>query len=181
MEALEHAAWGRSLLRYGLRRRRRRRAITLHRNVRQPAQKLAHHPESDHREIIIKRVGKPYPRPLHDRKAGGINGGQFVQVGSPEILPRALQIAQLADKDFEGEPAYRIFPCQRHIACGIAVEKGERLDDNWSGGVQLGACATQQFPLPPRLRMQRVFRQSQSDPSPAVDKDRLALPDHGSS
>jgi hypothetical protein len=31
------------------------------------------------------------------------------------------------------------------------------------------------------LRMQRVSRQCQGDPRPAVDEDRFALSDHGSS
>ena len=57
--------------------------------TRRPAS--AHHPKSDDRKVMIERVGKPYSRTLHDREAGGIDGGQFVEVGTPEIFPRSLQ------------------------------------------------------------------------------------------
>jgi hypothetical protein len=82
--------------------------------TRRPAS--AHHPKSDDRKVMIERVGKPYSRPLHDREAGGIDGGQFVQVSAPEIFPRSLQIAKVAGKDVESaRPGYRILPRQRHI------------------------------------------------------------------
>ena len=101
---------------------------------------------------------------------------------TPEIFPRSLQIAQVAGKDVESaRPGYRVFPRQRHIPVGVAIEKGECLNDNRNGGVQPGAGRTQQVPLFPRLRMQRVSRQRQGDPRPAVDEDRFALSDHGSS
>jgi len=48
---------------------------------------LSHHPESDNGEMMIKRVGEPYSRPLHDDEAGCVDSGQFVQVGAPEIFP----------------------------------------------------------------------------------------------
>lgn len=54
---------------------------------------LAHHPKSDDGIMMIERVGQPYSRPLHDREAGRIDGGQLVQVGAPEVVPRLLQIA----------------------------------------------------------------------------------------
>jgi hypothetical protein len=79
---------------------------------------------------MIERVGKPYSRPLHDREAGGIDGGQFVQVSAPEIFQRSLQIAEVAGKDVESaRPGYRILPRQRHIFVGVAIEKpvGSRL------------------------------------------------------
>ncbi len=148
--------------------------------TRRPAS--AHHPKSDDRKVMIERVGKPYSRTLHDREAGGIDGGQFVQVGTPEIFPRSLQITQVAGKDVESaRPGHRVFPRQRHIPVGVAIEKGKCLNDNRNGGVQPGAGRTQQVPLFPRLRMQRVSRQRQGDPRPAVDEDRFALSDHGSS
>jgi hypothetical protein len=53
---------------------------------------LGHHPESDNCEVMIKRVGEPYSRALHDDEASCVDSGQFVQVGAPEILPRPLQI-----------------------------------------------------------------------------------------
>ena len=99
-----------------------------------------------------------------------------------KVFPRSLQIAQVADKNLEGvQPVYRLFPRQRHIPSGVAVEKRECLDDDRNRGVQPGAGSEQQFPLLPRPRMQRVARQRQSDPRAAVDEDRLALPHHGSS
>jgi hypothetical protein len=54
---------------------------------------LSYHPESDNCEVMIKRVGEPYSRTLHDDEASCVDSGQFVQVGSPEIFPRPLQIA----------------------------------------------------------------------------------------
>jgi hypothetical protein len=54
---------------------------------------LSHHPESDNCELMIKRVGEPYSRTLHDDEASWVDSGQFVQVGAPEIFPRPLQIA----------------------------------------------------------------------------------------
>jgi hypothetical protein len=54
---------------------------------------LSHHPKSDNCEVMIKRVGEPYSRTLHDDEASCVDSGQFVQVGAPEIFPRPLQIA----------------------------------------------------------------------------------------
>jgi hypothetical protein len=54
---------------------------------------LSYHPESDNCEVMIKRVGEPYSRTLHDDEASCVDRGQFVQIGAPEIFPRPLQIA----------------------------------------------------------------------------------------
>jgi hypothetical protein len=54
---------------------------------------LSHHPESDNCEVMIKRVGEPYSRTLHDDEVSCVDSEQFVQVGAPEIFPRPLQIA----------------------------------------------------------------------------------------
>src|SRR6516165_11356481 len=54
---------------------------------------LSHHPESDNCEVMIKCVGEPYSRTLHDDEASCVDSGQFVQVGAPEIFPRPVQIA----------------------------------------------------------------------------------------
>jgi len=54
---------------------------------------LSYHPESDNCEVMIKRVGEPYSRTLHDDEASCVDSGQFVQIGAPEIFPRPLQIA----------------------------------------------------------------------------------------
>ena len=48
---------------------------------------LSHHPEADNCEVMIKRVGEPYSRTLHDDEAGCVDSGQFVEVGAPEIFP----------------------------------------------------------------------------------------------
>jgi hypothetical protein len=42
-------------------------------------------------------------------------------------------------------------------------------------------ASTEQIPLLARGRVQRVARQGKRDPRPAVDKDRLALANHGMS
>ena len=54
---------------------------------------LSHYPESDNCEMMIKRVGEPYSRTLHDDEAGCVDSRQFVEVGAPEIFPRPLQVA----------------------------------------------------------------------------------------
>jgi len=108
--------------------------------TRRPAS--AYQPKSDDRKVMIERVGEPYSRTLHDREAGGIDGGQFVQVGTSEIFPRSLQIAQVAGKDVESaRPGYRVFPRQRRIPVGVAIEKGECLNDDRDGSVQLAPAA----------------------------------------
>ena len=63
---------------------------------------LCHQPEPDDGEMMIERVCKPNSRALHDRKARGIDGRQFVQIRMTKVFPRLLQIAQLAGKDFYG-------------------------------------------------------------------------------
>jgi hypothetical protein len=65
---------------------------------------LSHHSESDNCEVMIKRVGETYSRTLHDHEAGCVDGGQFVEIGAPEIFPGPLQIAELARKDFQSAP-----------------------------------------------------------------------------
>jgi hypothetical protein len=49
---------------------------------------LSHHPESDNCEVMIKRVGEPYSRTLHDDEAACVDSGQFVEVGAPESHDR---------------------------------------------------------------------------------------------
>ena len=46
-----------------------------------------------------------------------------------------------------------LFPRQRHVPVGVAIEECECLDDNGNGGVKLRACSVQQVPLLSRLRM----------------------------
>ena len=131
---------------------------------------------------MIKRVGETYSRTLHDHEAGCVDRGQFVEIGAPEIFPRPLQIAELARKDFQSAPPRHPFlPRQSDIPVRVAIEKRECLDDHGNGGMKPGAGGAQQVPLLPRPRMQRVPQQRQRNPCTAVDKDWLALSDHGSS
>src|SRR5262249_18008523 len=60
---------------------------------------LCHQPEPDDGKVMIERVCEPNSRALHDRKAGGVDGGQLVQIRASKIFPRLLQIAQLAWKN----------------------------------------------------------------------------------
>src|SRR6266849_6884515 len=138
---------------------------------------LRHQPEPDHGKVMIERVCKTNSRALHDRKTGGIDGRQLMQVRTSKVLPRLLQIAQLAGKDFRGAGLIDgFFPRQRHVPVGVAIEKCERLDDNGNGGVKLRARSVQQVPLLPCLRMERISRQREGYPCPAVDEHRLPLP-----
>jgi hypothetical protein len=114
---------------------------------------LCHQPEPDNRKVMIERVGKPNSRALHDRKAGGIDGGQLVQVRASKIFPRLLQIAQLAGKDFYGAGLTDgFFPRQRHVPVGVAIEECECLDDDGNAGMKFRAGSVQQVPLLSRLR-----------------------------
>jgi hypothetical protein len=104
---------------------------------------------------MVECIGQPYARPLQNREAGCIYGGQLVQIGPAEALPRLLQVTQLANQDFQaGQPVNRVLPCDRHVARRIAIDKGERLDDNRHGGVQSGVRSAQQLPLPARPPVQ---------------------------
>jgi hypothetical protein len=50
---------------------------------------LSHHPESDNCEVMIKRVGEPYSRTLHDDEASCVDSGQCAGRRSQEpALPR---------------------------------------------------------------------------------------------
>jgi hypothetical protein len=55
---------------------------------------------------------------------------------------RLFQIAQLAREDLDGPGLVdRTFPRQGDIAVSVALEEGERLDDDGDGGVELGTCS----------------------------------------
>ena len=56
---------------------------------------LCHQPEPDDGKVMIERICEPNSHALHDRKAGGVDGGQLVQIRASKIFPRLLQIAQL--------------------------------------------------------------------------------------
>jgi hypothetical protein len=74
---------------------------------------------------------KPNSCALHDRKAGGIDRRQFVQICASKVFPRLLQIARLAGQDFYGAgPINGFFPRQRHVSVGVAIKKCECLDDS---------------------------------------------------
>ena len=105
-----------------------------------------------------------------------------MQIGTLEVVPCSLEITQIARQDLETpEILYRSFPYESHISIGIAIEKGERLDHDWNGGVQLCASSTQQVPLLAGLRVERISPQRQGDPGSAVNENRLALAHQGSS
>jgi hypothetical protein len=50
--------------------------------------------------MMIERVCKSDLGTVHDRKAGGIDGRQLVQVRPPKVFPGLLQITQFAGEDF---------------------------------------------------------------------------------
>jgi len=107
--------------------------------------------------MVVERVCKPNSRALHDREARRVDGRQFVQIRVTKVFPRLLQIAQLAGKDFYGSGLiYGLFPRQRHVPVGIAVEKRECLDDNGNGGVELGTSSVQSVPLLSCLHVQGI-------------------------
>ena len=115
---------------------------------------LCHYPKADDGKVMIERICDPNLRALHNREAGGIHGGQLVQIRAPKIFPRVLQVARLARKNPHGAELVDCFlPCQRDIPIGISIEKRERLDDDGNGSVELCACPEQPVPLLPRLRM----------------------------
>ena len=91
--------------------------------------KLCDQPETGNREVVIERERKPDAHALHDGEAGRVHGRQLVQVRAPKILPRLLQIAQLAGKDPDGSRFVdRTLPRQGHVPVGIALKKGECLN-----------------------------------------------------
>lgn len=142
---------------------------------------LCDQPETGNREVVIERERKPNARAFHDGEAGRVHGRQLVQVRAPKIFPRLLQIAQLAGKDLDGSRLVdRTLLRQGHVPVGIALKKGECLNDHGNGGVKLRTGTLQNFPLVPRLRVQRIPRERKRDPRSAVDESGLALPHQGS-
>ena len=102
--------------------------------------------------------------------------------GAAKILPRLFQIAQFARENVNPRALLdRFLPGKRHLPVGVPIQKREGLDHDGNRGVQPSAGPLQQVPLLARLPVQRVARQSQCDPSAAVDEDRLALPHQSSS
>ena len=78
------------------------------------SQLLCHQPEPDDGKVMIERICEPNSRALHDRKAGGVDGGQLVQIRASKIVPRLLQIAQLAWKNpYRAGLVGGFLPCQR--------------------------------------------------------------------
>src|SRR6266540_3443762 len=93
-----------------------------------------------------------------------------------------FEIAQLAGKDLHRSGLIdRLFPRQRHIAVGVAIEKSERLDYDRDRRVKFGARSLQDVPLFPGLRVKRITRKSKGNPRSAVDKRGFAVPHQGSS
>src|SRR5262249_13302729 len=115
---------------------------------------LCHQPKPNDGKVMIERVCEPNSRAPHDRKAGGVDGGQLVQIRASKIVPRLLQIAQLAWKNpYRAGLVDGFLPCQRDIPIGVTIEKCECLDDHGNGTVKFRACPAQQLPLLSRLRM----------------------------
>ena len=115
---------------------------------------LCHQPEPDDAKVMIERVCEPNSRALHDRKAGGVDGGQLVQIRASKIFPRLFQVAQLAWKNpYRAGLVDSFLPCQRDIPTGVTIEKCECLDDYGNGTVKFRAHSAQQLPLLSRLRM----------------------------
>ncbi|HEX9277003.1 MAG TPA: hypothetical protein VGA51_11490 [Casimicrobiaceae bacterium] len=139
-------------------------------------------PESGHRKVVIEGEGDANARSFHDRKARCIDGREPVEIVAPEIFPRNFEIAQLAGKDLHRSGLIdRLFPRQRHIAVGVAIEKSERLDYDRDRRVKFGARSLQDVPLFPGLRVKRITRKSKGNPRSAVDERGFAVPHQGSS
>ena len=99
-----------------------------------------------------------------------------MQIRASKVVPRLFQIAQLAGKDFYRASLINgVFPRQRHVSIGVAIEERECLDDDGNGGMKLCPCAMKQVPLFPRLWMERIAGQSQGYPRAAVDENLLAF------
>ena len=81
--------------------------------------------------MVIEREGDRDTGALHDGKAGGIDGRQLVHIRAPEVSPGLLQVAQLAAKDLDRAGFIdRFLPRQCYVPIGVALEEGERLDDD---------------------------------------------------
>ena len=120
----------------------------------QCSQLLCHQTEPDDGKVMIERICEPNSRALHDRKAGGVDGGQLVQIRASKIFPRLFQVAQLAWKNpYRAGLVDSFLPCQRDISIGVTIEKCECLDDYGNGTVKFRAHSAQQLPLLSRLRM----------------------------
>jgi hypothetical protein len=65
----------------------------------QRSQLLHHQPEPDIGKVVIERICAPDSRAPLDRKAGGIDGGQLVQIRASKVFPRLLQVARLTRKN----------------------------------------------------------------------------------
>src|SRR3989441_11360097 len=131
---------------------------------------------------MIEREGESDARALHDRKARGIDSRELVEILAPEILPRLLQITQLAGKNLGRAGLIdRVLPCKRHVPVGVAFEEGECLDDDRHGSMKLCTGSLERIPLLAGLRMQRITRKREGDPRAAIDERGFALAHQGSS
>src|SRR5437660_11095319 len=98
-----------------------------------------------------------------------------MQVLALKIVPRLGQVAQVARQDPDGaRPIDRLLPRHSDIPVGIALEERESLDDDRDGSVKSGARLVQGVPLLAGLRVQRIARKRQANPSAAVDENGVA-------
>src|SRR5260370_38552350 len=92
------------------------------------SQDLARHPETNAGEVGIEGEGEANPGALHDGEADGIDGRKFMEISTPEIIPRLFQIPQLARKNFyNARLTDRHFPGQPDVSIGVSVYKCRRL------------------------------------------------------
>jgi hypothetical protein len=106
---------------------------------------LRHQPEPDDGKVMIERICESNSRALHARKAGGVDGGQLVQIRVENNPKTALDPATRMEESLPCR-ACRWLPCQRDIPIGITIEKCECLDDHGNGTVKFRACSAQQAP-----------------------------------
>src|SRR3990172_11410718 len=95
-----------------------------------PASMLGNQPEASDGEVVIEGERQSDAGAFHDGEARCIHRREFVQVVAAEIFPALFEIAQFAGEDLHG-PGFvdGALPRQGDVPIGIALEKGERLDD----------------------------------------------------
>src|SRR5579863_7037148 len=91
----------------------------------------ARKPEAGHGEVMIEGERDSQSGAFHDHETRRVDRRKLVKVGTPKIVPRLLQIPQIARKQFyNAGSSDGFFPDERHVAVGVAVEKREGFDDD---------------------------------------------------
>jgi hypothetical protein len=132
--------------------------------------------------VVIERERYANARAPHDHETRGVDSRELVQIAASKVLPRVLQIPQIALENLHGSGFVdRILPGERDIPIGVAFEERERLDYDGHGGVELCAGSAQPVPLIACLGVKRIARERERDPRAAVDESGFTLPHQGAS